>query len=77
MNNLETPVYDASSGKLSGIGRALVLAGNLDQQTAEQLFSKAHAQKKALCRNWWTRVPCRHSLWHIRSAGHLFLRWSI
>jgi type IV pilus assembly protein PilB len=47
MNNFEAPIFDAASGKLSGIGRALVLAGNLDQKTAETLFSKAHAQGKS------------------------------
>jgi len=47
MNNLNAPIFDAGSGKLSGIGRALVLAGNLDQKTAEKLFSKANAQGKS------------------------------
>lgn len=47
MNHLDHSGNDAASGKLSGIGRALVLAGNLDQQTAEQLFSKAQANRKS------------------------------
>jgi len=47
MTQLDPPVFDVSAGKLSGIGRALVLAGNLDQKTAEALFSKAHAQNKS------------------------------
>jgi len=36
----------AASGNLSGIGRALVAAGDLDQKTAELLFSKAQGNRK-------------------------------
>ncbi len=47
MNHLDPSIFDTSSANLSGIGRALVLAGNLDQKTAETIFTKAHAQNKS------------------------------
>ena len=47
MNDLDPSIFDVSSGKISGVGRALVLAGNLDQNTAEAIFSKAQTQNKS------------------------------
>ena len=47
MNDLDPSIFDVSSGKISGVGRALVLAGNLDQKTAEAIFSKAQTQNKS------------------------------
>jgi len=47
MNYLDTSLLDPAGGTLSGIARALVLAGNLDQKTAEILSGKAHAKNKS------------------------------
>ncbi len=47
MNVFESPASAAAHGNLSGIGRALVAAGNLDQKTAELLFSRAQAKNKS------------------------------
>lgn len=38
---------DAGAGKLSGIGRALVAAGNLEQKAAELLFSRSQASQRS------------------------------
>ncbi len=46
MTPLDSPSQDWITGNLSGIGRALVAAGNLDQKAAEMLYSKAHASRK-------------------------------
>ncbi len=47
MNHLENYHFDTSSEKISGIGRALVLAGTLDQKTAERIYSRAKTQNKS------------------------------
>lgn len=47
MNDFGVPLAEALTGHLSGIGRALVAAGNLDQKTAETLYSKSHASRKS------------------------------
>lgn len=46
MNDTTAGNLSAASGNLSGIGRALVAAGDLDQKTAEALFSKAQGNRK-------------------------------
>lgn len=46
MNDTPAGNPSAASGNLSGIGRALVAAGDLDQKTAEALFSKAQGNRK-------------------------------
>ncbi|MDH4479842.1 MAG: type IV-A pilus assembly ATPase PilB [Rhodoferax sp.] len=46
MNDVNAVHPSAASGNLSGIGRALVAAGDLDQKTAEMLFSKAQGNRK-------------------------------
>lgn len=46
MNDTTAGNPSAASGNLSGIGRALVAAGDLDQKTAEALFSKAQGNRK-------------------------------
>jgi len=46
MKDLNAVNPSADSGNLSGIGRALVAAGDLDQKTAELLFSKAQGNRK-------------------------------
>ena len=47
MNDFAVSSYDAAPGNLSGIGRALVAAGTLDQKTAEMLYGKAQASRKS------------------------------
>lgn len=47
MNEFDAPVAESTAGNLSGIGRALVAAGNLDQKTAEKLYGKAQASRKS------------------------------
>lgn len=47
MNVLDSRNQDWSTGNLSGIGRALVAAGNLDQKTAELLYRKAQSSRKS------------------------------
>ena len=47
MNDFAVSSYDAAPGNLSGIGRALVAAGTLDQRTAEMLYGKAQASRKS------------------------------
>jgi len=47
MSVLDSPSAHAMPGNLSGIGRALVAAGNLDQKTAEILHGTAHAKGKS------------------------------
>lgn len=44
---LDSSRIDGGAGKLSGIGRALVAAGNLAQNEAELLFSKAQTSQKS------------------------------
>jgi len=47
MNHLENYHFESTSERLSGIGRALVLAGNLDQKTAEKIYSRSQALNKS------------------------------
>ena len=47
MNDFAAPSFESLSGNLSGIGRALVAAGTLDQKTAEMLYGKSQASHKS------------------------------
>ena len=47
MNDFAVASTEALTGNLSGIGRALVAAGTLDQKTAEMLYGKAQASRKS------------------------------
>jgi len=47
MNIFDISTPDGHSGNLSGIGRALVAAGNLEQKTAELLYGKAQNSRKS------------------------------
>jgi type IV pilus assembly protein PilB len=47
MNIFDIPTPDGHFGNLSGIGRALVAAGNLEQKTAETLYNKAQNSRKS------------------------------
>jgi type IV pilus assembly protein PilB len=47
MNDFAVPSFEALPGNLSGIGRALVAAGTLDQKTAEMLYGKSQASHKS------------------------------
>ena len=47
MNDFAFTSAEALPGNLSGIGRALVAAGTLDQKKAEMLYAKAHASHKS------------------------------
>ena len=47
MNDFAVPSFESLSGNLSGIGRALVAAGTLDQKTAEMLYGKSQASHKS------------------------------
>ncbi len=47
MIDFDVASAESLTGNLSGIGRALVAAGTLDQKTAEMLYSKAHASHKS------------------------------
>ena len=47
MSDVATPLAETLTGNLSGIGRALVADGTLDQKTAEMLYGKSQASRKS------------------------------
>jgi len=47
MNILDNFTPEDRTGNLSGLGRALVAAGNLEQKTAELLYGKAQSSKRS------------------------------
>ena len=47
MSDVAAPLAETLTGNLSGIGRALVADGTLDQKTAEMLYGKSQASRKS------------------------------
>ena len=47
MSDGAVPLAETLTGNLSGIGRALVADGTLDQKTAEMLYGKSQASRKS------------------------------